>query len=138
MKKFLLATAASALFAGAASADDHAVKVGIMLGFTGPAESYAPPMAGGANAAIAEIAAAGTFLGGKEIVVVEADSGCDGQLGSTAAERLVTGDGVTGIVGGLCSGATTAGLSNVAVPNGVVMISPSSSAQHHLMRAKAL
>ena len=44
MKKILLASAATALVAGAAHADE--VKVGLMLGFTGPAESYAPPMAG--------------------------------------------------------------------------------------------
>ena len=36
MKKFLMATAASALMAGGAIAED--VKIGIILGFTGPLE----------------------------------------------------------------------------------------------------
>lgn len=127
MKKLLLASVASAMLAGPALADDHAVKIGLMLGFTGGAESYAPPMAGGAKAALNEASASGEFLGGKEIMVVEADSGCDGQLGTTAAEKLVTADGVAGIIGGICSGATTAALSTVAVPNGMVIFSPSAT-----------
>jgi branched-chain amino acid transport system substrate-binding protein len=43
MKKLLLATAATALFAGAASAED--VKIGILIGFTGPIESLTGHMA---------------------------------------------------------------------------------------------
>jgi branched-chain amino acid transport system substrate-binding protein len=39
----------------------------------------------------------------------------------------VTSDGVKGIVGGDCSGVTGAALANVAVPNGMVMISPSAT-----------
>ena len=44
MKRILLATAASALLATAASAQD-AANVGIILGFTGPLESITPGMA---------------------------------------------------------------------------------------------
>ncbi len=47
MKKLLMATAATALMAGAAQAED--VKIGILLGFTGPLESLAPDMAAGAE-----------------------------------------------------------------------------------------
>ena len=46
MKKLLLATTATALFAGIASAEE--VKVGVLLGFTGPLESTVPDMAKGA------------------------------------------------------------------------------------------
>ena len=46
MKKLLLATAASALMAGAAGAED--VKIGILIGFTGPIESLTGHMAGAA------------------------------------------------------------------------------------------
>lgn len=127
MKKLSIAIAASALLSSPLMADGHAVKIGIMLGFSGGAESYAPPMAGGAKAALEEASASGAFLGGKTIDIVEADSGCDGQLGTAAAEKLITADGVAGIIGGICSGATTAALSTVAVPNGMVVFSPSAT-----------
>ena len=42
MKKLLLATAAGALIAGAAGAEE--IKIGISLGLTGPLESIAPPI----------------------------------------------------------------------------------------------
>ena len=51
MKKLLLATAASALMVGAASAQE--IKIGVILGFTGPLESITPNMAAGAELAIA-------------------------------------------------------------------------------------
>jgi branched-chain amino acid transport system substrate-binding protein len=46
MKKLLLATAATALCVGAASAED--VKLGILIGFTGPIESLTGHMANAA------------------------------------------------------------------------------------------
>lgn len=125
MKKLLLATAAAALFAGAASAED--VKVGILLGFTGPLESTVPDMAKGAETAIAEINASGKFTLGN-LVTVNGDSTCvDAAAATAAAERMVTADGVKAIVGGDCSGVTGAVLQNVARPNGIGMISPSAT-----------
>ena len=46
---------------------------------------------------------------------------------TAAAERLITSDGVKGIMGADCSGVTGAILANVALANGVVMISPSAT-----------
>ena len=41
MKKIILAAVASVLIAGPAAADGHGVKIGVLLGFTGPiAVSY--------------------------------------------------------------------------------------------------
>jgi branched-chain amino acid transport system substrate-binding protein len=51
----------------------------------------------------------------------------DSAAASTAAERLITSDGVVSIMGADCSGVTTAVANNVAIPNGVVMISPSAT-----------
>ena len=46
MKKFLMASAASALVAGTAYAGGHGeVKIGVILGFTGPIEALTPAMA---------------------------------------------------------------------------------------------
>lgn len=128
MKKFLLASAAT-LAATGAFADGHSpIKLGVVLGFTGPLESLAPAMAAGAEMAMAEVTASGLLLGGAAIEPVRADSTCiDAAAATSATERLITGDGVAGIVGADCSGVTGAMLSNVAVPNGVVMISPSAT-----------
>lgn len=129
MKKLLLATAASVALAGGAFADGHAgVKLGIIFGFTGPIESLTPPMAAGAEQAMAEVTASGKFMGGKAVTSVRADSTCvDSAAATAAAERLITSDKVSGIVGADCSGVTTAILTNVALANGMVMISPSAT-----------
>lgn len=127
MKKLLLATAATAMVtAGAASAD--AVKLGVILGFTGPIESLTPAMAAGAEMAMKEVSDSGALLGGKTVEPVRADSTCvDAAAATSAAERLITSDGVSGIVGADCSGVTGAILANVALANGMVMISPSAT-----------
>ena len=74
MKKLLLATAATALMAGAASAED--VKLGILIGFTGPIESLTGDMAAAAELAMAEADASGKALNGWNFVPVRADSTC--------------------------------------------------------------
>jgi len=128
MKRLLTATAAAALLAGTAHADDHEVKLGIILGFTGPIESLTPHMAAGAEMAMSEVTESGNLLDGMSVMPVRADSTCiDAGAASAAAERLITSEGVKGIMGADCSGVTGAILSNVAVPNGVVMVSPSAT-----------
>ncbi|SHI31772.1 ABC transporter substrate-binding protein [Wenxinia saemankumensis] len=129
MKKILLASAATALVAGAVSAQDaDPVRIGIILGFTGPLESITPAMAAGAELAIAEVNEAGGLLEGRMVEPVRADSTCiDSAAATAAAERLVTTDGVAAIMGADCSGVTGAILQNVARPNGVLMISPSAT-----------
>jgi branched-chain amino acid transport system substrate-binding protein len=126
MKRLLLATAATALVAGAAQAED--VKVGVLLGFTGPLETTVPNMAAGAELAIKEVSDSGKFMGGSTVTPVRGDTTCvDAAAAQSAAERLVTSEKVAGIVGGDCSGVTGAVLQNVARPNGVGMISPSAT-----------
>lgn len=126
MRKLLLATTAVALTAGFASAED--IKIGVILGFTGPLEAITPAMGDGAELAISEVNASGALLGGSTVSPVRADSTCiDAGAATAAAERLITSDGVKGIMGADCSGVTGAILSNVALPNGMVMISPSAT-----------
>ena len=126
MKKLLLATAAGALLAGAASAEE--IKLGMSLGFTGPLESMAPGMRSGAELAMKEVSDSGLLLDGSTVIPVQGDSTCTDAAAATATvERLITAEGVKGIVGGMCSGEAIASLQNVAVPNGVVMISPSAT-----------
>ena len=129
MKKLLAATAALALMTGTAFAGAHSeIKIGVILGFTGPIESLTPSMADGAELAMKEVTDSGLLLGGASVTSVRADSTCiDSGAAQAAAERLITGDGVKAVVGADCSGVTGAILQNVALPNGIVMISPSAT-----------
>ena len=109
------------------NADGHGIKMGIILGFTGPIESLTPAMAASAELAFKEASDSGSLLGGKKISVERADSTCvDSAAATSAAEGLVS-NGVVAIMGADCSGVTGAIATNVAVPNGVVMISPSAT-----------
>ncbi|MCF3932069.1 ABC transporter substrate-binding protein [Acuticoccus sp. M5D2P5] len=129
MKTALLALASAAAIAVAAPAaaqDD--VKLGVLLAFTGPLESLAPSIADGAELAAKEISDSGQFMNGATVTPVRGDSTCiDAGAATAAGERLVTSDGVAAIVGAMCSGATSAVLQNVGIPNGIVMISPSAT-----------
>lgn len=127
MKKLLLSTAAAvALMASAAAAED--IKIGVILGYTGPIESLTPAMAESAELAMKEVTDSGKLLDGAKVMSVRGDSTCvDSAAATAAAERLVTSDKVNAIMGADCSGVTGAILQNVARANGVVMISPSAT-----------
>ena len=129
MKKMLMATTAAALVATSALAGGHAkeVKLGIEFGFTGPIESLSGPMAQGAELAMQEATDSGKLLDAAKVTPIRADSGCiDNGLAVSNAERLIA-DGIHGLIGADCSGVTGAVLQNVAIPNGMVMISPSAT-----------
>jgi branched-chain amino acid transport system substrate-binding protein len=107
--------------------DGHAIKMGIILGFTGPIESLTPAMAASAELAFKEASDSGSLLGGKSISVERADSTCTDSAAATSAAEGLVSNGVAAIMGADCSGVTGAIATNVAVPNGVVMISPSAT-----------
>ena len=75
MKKLLIA---STLLALSAPVFAEEIKVGVILGFTGPIESLTPAMASGAEMALSEASKSGNFLGGKTVVSVRGDSTCIG------------------------------------------------------------
>ncbi|MBJ3775976.1 ABC transporter substrate-binding protein [Acuticoccus mangrovi] len=128
MKTSMMALIGAAALAAATPALADDAKIGVLLGFTGPLESLAPDIASGAELAISEVSESGKLLDGTTVTAVRGDSTCiDAGAATAAAERLITSDGVAGIVGAMCSGATTAALQNAALPNGVVMISPSAT-----------
>jgi branched-chain amino acid transport system substrate-binding protein len=125
LKHLALVLAGAMILPAFATAD---IKMGVILGFTGPIESLTPDMGGSAEVAFKEASDSGLLLGGQKIVSVRADSTCiDAGAATAAAERLVTAEKVAGIMGADCSGVTTAIANNVAVPNGVPMISPSAT-----------
>lgn len=106
MKKLLVTTTAlMSITAGASFAAGDDVKIGVLLGFTGPLESLIANMAPGAELAIKEASESGKLLGGRSVVAVRGDSTCvDAAAATAAAERLITSDKVNGIVGAACSG----------------------------------
>ena len=108
---------------------DNQIKIGVILGFTGPIESLAPVMAKSAEMAMDEVNKSGNFMNGSsQLIPVRADSTCvDAAAAQAAAERLITSEKISAIMGADCSGVTTAVLKNVAMPNGVLMISPSAT-----------
>ena len=126
MKKVLLAAVASTMIASPALAAD--VKLGVIYGFTGPIESLTPPMAEAAEMAMKEVTDSGAFMNGSSVTAVRADSTCvDAAAATAGAERLITAEGISAIVGADCSGVTIAVLQNVAMAKGMVMISPSAT-----------
>jgi branched-chain amino acid transport system substrate-binding protein len=126
MKKILLASAVLASLSAPVVAKD--INVGIILGFTGPIESLTPTMAASAELAFSEASKSGQLLGGQNIVPIRGDSTCiDSAAATSTAERLITSEAVVAIMGADCSGVTTAIANNVAIPNGVVMVSPSAT-----------
>ena len=130
MKRMLFATAIAALasMAMVSMTNAETIKLGVILGSTGPIESLTPDMAAGAELAIKEVSKSGALLGGAKVIAVRGDTTCiDSAAAIATTERLVTSDKINAIVGGDCSGVTTAMLQNVALANGIVMVSPSAT-----------
>ena len=125
MKKLLLAVIVSLSTISTATLAE--IKVGIILGFTGPIETLTPAMRDSAKLAFAEVSASGALLGGETITPLIGDSTCVDSDAAVAAAELIVSDGAVAIMGADCSGVTGAIATNVAVPNGVTMVSPSAT-----------
>ncbi len=125
MKKLLLAVIVSLTTISSVALAE--IKVGIILGFTGPIETLTPAMRDSAKLAFAEVSSSGALLGGETITPLIADSTCVDSDAAVAAAEILVNDGVAAIMGADCSGVTGAIATNVAVPNGVTMVSPSAT-----------
>jgi len=122
---FAAAAAGAALLAAGTAGQAQETKIGIILGFTGPLESITPGMAASAELALKEATDSGVV---GTLTSVRADSTCiDNAAAQASADRLVSAENVAAIVGADCSGVTIAIANNVAVPNGLVMVSPSAT-----------
>ncbi|MCB8888462.1 ABC transporter substrate-binding protein [Vreelandella malpeensis] len=127
-KRALVTAVAASSLALAASAQAE-VKIGFLGGFTGGIESLTPPIFEGAKLAVAQVNEQGGILDGQTLSMPSGDTTCsDASAASNAADRMVNSENVTAIVGALCTGATIAAANNAAVPGGVVMVSPASTA----------
>ncbi|MCH7882371.1 MAG: branched-chain amino acid ABC transporter substrate-binding protein, partial [Proteobacteria bacterium] len=71
MKKILITSTLLAMMSLPVVAAE--IKIGILLGFTGPIESLTPSMADGAELAMSEASKSGSFLDGSTIVAIRGD-----------------------------------------------------------------
>jgi branched-chain amino acid transport system substrate-binding protein len=124
----LAAVLAGAVFAaGPAAAQQQEVRLGWMGAITGPIAQLVPPILRSSQMAVEQINEQGGILGGRRLTLISADGQCNAQGGTDATNKLINVDQVVAIVGGLCSGESIAGANSQAIPNGVVMVSPSST-----------
>lgn len=95
---------------GAGERAKAAIKIGALLPLSGDTSNVGTDMLNAAELAAAELNAAGGVRG-QPVEIVPADDGCDGQMGTAAAEKLAA-SGIVGVAGGYCSAA--------AIPESVV------------------
>lgn len=109
------------------SAAGDTLKIGILAPMSGPAPTYGTSHRNAAQIAIDEWNAKGGVLGKKIEAVVE-DSQCAADPAVNAANKVIEQDKVHYIIGEVCSKASIP-ISEVAQSKGVVMITPSSTAE---------
>ncbi|OED44194.1 hypothetical protein AB833_02220 [Chromatiales bacterium (ex Bugula neritina AB1)] len=127
MKLNLLASAILAVALGSTSAVAEEVKVGALMGITGPLANFIPPILNAARLAEKDVNDGGGILGGEKFSLVVVDGQAAAQPSVDAASKLVNLENVAAIMGGLSSGATIASANAVSIPNGVLQVSPTST-----------
>jgi branched-chain amino acid transport system substrate-binding protein len=120
-----IAASASGLLAGTAMAEG--ARVGALIPLTGGLQAYGEGSLNGIRLAVKEINEAGGVLGGPLELVV-GDTQTRAQPAIDAAMRLVSVDGVAGLLGALSSGNTIPVATTVAKPNRIPQISNASTA----------
>ncbi len=125
--RLLAAAAAFASIAGAGAVSaQEAIKIGAVIPTTGPLQVYGEAQINALQLAVEEINAAGGVLG-RQVELVVADTATNPQVGVEAAKRLVTVDGVVGLIGALSSGVTIPIARTVSSVEGVPQISTAST-----------
>lgn len=125
LKTAAMAALASGLLATTAMAEG--ARVGALIPLTGGLQAYGEGSLNGIRLAVKEINEAGGVLGG-ELELVVGDTQTRAQPAIDAAMRLVSVDGVAGILGALSSGNTIPVATTVAKANQIPQISNASTA----------
>ena len=127
MKRVLFAlTAAAALLAAPAWAQDCETKVGVVMELTGPAGAYGQAGAKSVEMVFRDLNEAGGVNGCKLVPDIR-DSQSQGTVAVDAAQQLVQVGKVPVIIGGIISSVSIPILTSVTAPAGVVQVSPASS-----------
>ena len=103
------------------------IKVGALMGVTGPLASFIPPIRDAAFLAVEQINAQGGLHNGRPMELIVADTQAAAQPAVDAANKLVGAENVVALYGALSSGATMAAASAVSIPNKVLQISPTAT-----------
>lgn len=111
------------LCTGSAYAAD-VIKIGVAGAHSGELRSYGLPTLEAANLVVNDINARGGILG-KKVVVVEGDDACKPEVAANVASKLAT-DGVSVVLGHICSGATKTGL-GIYKEAKIITMSPSAT-----------
>ncbi len=120
---------------GSAFAQTCTVTIGSIMSLTGSLGVLGEAIAQGAQLGVIDLNKAGG-VNGCEVKLALADDQTQASVGVDAAKRLVDVQQVPAIVGALASGITTAIVSSVTSPSGVVLISPSSTSPALTQMAK--
>ncbi|MEX1081974.1 MAG: ABC transporter substrate-binding protein [Halofilum sp. (in: g-proteobacteria)] len=121
----LAAAAMTAFTLGPAHAQDP-LELGALMPMTGDLQAYGESSLSGIELAAQEINAAGGVRG-QDLAIRVGDSQTRPQSGTDAAQRLISIEGVEGIVGGLSSGVTIPVAQSVTSEEGIPQISPAST-----------
>ncbi|MEY2641164.1 MAG: hypothetical protein RL150_557 [Candidatus Parcubacteria bacterium] len=111
-----------AVFQKSGPSETGPIKVGFIGPLTGDVAPIGESLRNAVSIAVDEINA----RGGRQLEVVYEDGACSGTAAASAAQKLITIDGVKFIIGGMCSGETL-GAAPIAEAAGVIMLSPLSS-----------
>jgi len=103
-----------------------ALRIGYLADFSGALAEFGPAIQTGVELAVKHINDAGG-VHGLPIEIVIGDDQTDPTAATEEARRLIEVEGVSAIVGPLASGVAIAVAESVAVPAGVVVISPSAT-----------
>lgn len=107
-------------------ASGDAIKIGALLPMTGDLQSYGEASLDGINLATAEINAAGGVRG-NPLKIVIGDTQTASQPSIDAAQKLVSVDGVVGLIGAMSSGNTIPVAQSISSINQILHISNASS-----------
>ncbi len=127
MQKFvrlfvLVAFALTTALTGAAMADT--IKIGVAGPHTGDLAAYGIPTKEAAEMLVAEVNAKGGVLG-MQIELFPMDDQCKPEIATNVATKLAS-EGVSVVIGHVCSGATKAAL-GIYKEAGIIVISPSAT-----------
>ncbi len=124
MNKFTLAAVAMAAATAFSSAALAEIKIAVAGPMTGQYAAFGEQMRIGAEAAVADINAAGGVLG-QQLTLSVGDDACDPKQAVAVANNFV-GEGVVFVAGHFCSGSSIPA-SSVYAEEGIIQISPAST-----------
>ena len=126
-KRLSLTGLAAALAFGAGAAQAEGLKLGALMPMTGGLQAYGETSLNGIKLAVDQINAAGGVNGGKVELIV-GDTQTNPQSGVSSAQKLVSVDKVSALIGALSSGVTIPVAQTVSKEQGVPQISGASTA----------